>query len=135
MSEQENVQVLKDLYASFGQGDIPSILSNLTPETRMHHAGSPATVPWGSQTHTGPDEWGQFFSELNDVLEPESFEPKEYVAQGDQVVALGHYGFRVRATGKSFESFWAMAWTFKDGKPLDVRVFEDTEAQAKAIQA
>ena len=88
MSEQDNVQVIKDIYAAFGRGDIPAILAALG----------------------------------------------EYVAQGDRVVALGRYRFRARATGTSFESPWAMAWTFRDGKPVDCRVFEDTETQASAIR-
>jgi hypothetical protein len=40
----------------------------------------------------------------------------------------------VRATSKSFESQWAMAWTFKDDEPVEVGVFEDTEAQANAVR-
>jgi uncharacterized protein len=135
MSEQDNVEVVKDLYAAFVKSDIPSILAALSPEARMHHAGSPETVPWGSRTHAGPEEWGRFFSELNETLEPQGFEPEQYIAQGDRVVALGQYRFRVRATGRSFESYWAMAWTFRDGKPIEVRVFEDTEAQANAVSA
>lgn len=135
MSEQDNVEVVRNLYAAFGKGDVPAILAALTPETRMHHSGSSDTVPWGSRTHTGAEEWGKFFSELNEALEPEAFEAEQYIAEGDRVVALGRYRFRARATGKSFESHWAMAWTFKDGQPIDVRVFEDTEAQANALRA
>ncbi len=132
MSEQYNVEVVKDLYSAFVKDDVPSILATLAAEAQMHHSGSPETVPWGSRTHTGPDEWSGFFGELNDTFEPEGFAPEQYIAEGDRVVALGHYRFRVRATGKSFGSHWAMAWTFKDGKPIEVRVFEDTEAQANA---
>jgi uncharacterized protein len=134
MSKQDNVEVVKDLYAAFVKGDVPSILAALAPEARMHHAGSPETVPWGSRPDTGVEEWSRFFSELNESFEPEGFEPEHYISQGDTVVALGHYRFRVRATGKSFESQWAMAWTFKDGQPIEVRVFEDTEAQANAVR-
>jgi hypothetical protein len=75
MSEQDNVEVVRDLYASFGKADIPAILGALTAETRMHHSGSPDTVPWGSRTYTGPEEWGKFFSELNEALEPDPSRP------------------------------------------------------------
>lgn len=134
MGEQDNVQVIKDVYAAFGRGDIPTILDALSDDAQLHHAGLPDTVPWGSRTHTGRDGWAQFFGDLDATLEAEVFEPEEYFAKGDRVVALGHYRFRAKATGKSFASPWAMAWTVLDGKPVDCRVFEDTETQANAIR-
>jgi len=135
MSEQENVQVIKDIYAAFGRGDIPAILDALSDDAQLHHTGSPEVVPWGSRTHRGRDGWAEFFGDLDATLEAELFEPEEFIAQGERVVALGRYRFRARATGKSFASPWAMAWTVRDGKAMDCRVFEDTETQATAIRA
>ncbi len=134
MSEQDNVQVVKDIYTAFGSGYIPAILDALSDDAQLHHAGSPGTTPWGSRTHSGRDGWAEFFGDLDATLEPELFEADEYVAQGDRVVALGRYRFRAKATGASFASPWAMAWKFRDGKPVDCRVFEDTETQANAIR-
>jgi uncharacterized protein len=134
MSEQDNVQVVRDLYAAFGRGDIPAILDALSDDAQLHHAGLPDSVPWGSRTHAGRDQWAEFFGDLDATLEAELFEPHEYFAQADRVVALGHYRFRAKATGKTFESPWAMAWTIRDGKVADCRVFEDTETQADAIR-
>ena len=91
-------------------------------------------MPWGGRTHVGRDGWAEFFGDLGATLEPEAFEPEEYLAQGDRVVALGNYRFRAKATGKSFSCQWAMAWRFRDGKPVDCRVFEDTDTQAKAVR-
>jgi len=93
----------------------------------------PGTTPWSSRTHTGREGWGEFFSDLAALEEPEVFEPEEYVAQGDRVVALGHFRFRMKTTGKSYASPWAMAWTVRDGKAVDCRVYEDTETQANAL--
>jgi len=133
VSEQDNAQVVKDLYAAFGRGDIPAILAAISDDARLHHAGSDA-VPWGSRAHTGTAEWEEFFRDLGATLEPEAFAPHTYVAQDERVVALGDYSFRARASGKSFESPWATAWTFRDGKPIDCRVYEDTETQANAVR-
>lgn len=134
MSEQDNTQVIKDIYAAFGRGDIPAILEALADDAQLHHAGAPGTTPWTSRTHTGREQWAQFFSDLAETQEPEVFEPEEYVAQGDRVVALGHFRFRMKATGKSYASPWAMAWTVRDGRAVDCRVYEDTEAQANALR-
>jgi ketosteroid isomerase-like protein len=121
VSEQDNVQVLKDIYAAFGRGYIPTILDAISNDAQIHHAGSADTVPRGSRTYTGPAEWEQFFRDLGATLDPEAFDAQTYVAEGERVVALGQYRFRAKATGKCFESPWAMAWSFRDGKPVQAR--------------
>jgi ketosteroid isomerase-like protein len=106
VSEQDNVQVLKDIYAAFGRGDIPTILDAVSNDAQIHHAGLADTVPWGSRTYTGPAEWEQFFRDLGATLDPEAFDAQTYVAEGERVVGLGQYRFRAKATGKRFESPW-----------------------------
>jgi ketosteroid isomerase-like protein len=134
MSE-DNTQVVKDIYAAFGRGDVPAILGALSDDAQMHHAGLPGTTAWNARTYTGREQWGEFFGDLAAAQEPEVFEPEEYVAPGDRVVALGHFRFRMKATGKRYESSWAMAWTLRDGWVVDCRVYEDTESQANALSA
>ena len=55
------------------------------------------------------------------------FEPKEFVATGDKVVALGHY----KATTpikKGFASDFAMVFTFREGKVTRFQEFCDSSA-------
>ena len=134
MSEQENVQACQDMYAAFGRGDVPAILSAISEDAQLHHGGS-GIAPWGGRTLTGTAAWEQFFVDLLELFEPETFEPRKYVAQGDTVVALGDFRFRAKLTRKGYETDWAMAWTFRDGKAVDCRVYEDTEAQAASLAA
>lgn len=133
MSEQDNVRVIQDIYAAFGRGDIDAILDALSNDSQLHHSGLPGAVPWASRTHSGRDGWAEFFEELGSTMQAEAFEPSEYFAQGDRVVALGNYRFRATGTGRTFESPWAMAWTVRDGKAADCRVYDDTQTQADAI--
>jgi uncharacterized protein len=134
MSEQDNVQACQDMYAAFGRGDVAGIVSALSEGAQLHHGGS-GVVPWGGRTLTGTAAWEQFFGDLLELFEPESFEPKTYLADGDTVVALGDFRFRAKPTGKPYETEWAMAWTFRDGKAVACRVYEDTEAQASSLAA
>ena len=69
------------------------------------------------------------------AVEFESFEPREYVAQGDKVVALGTERGRVRATGKTFDNPWALVFTVRDGLITEFRGYEDTAAVASAFRA
>ena len=36
--------------------------------------------------------------------------------EGDTVVVFGRWAGRAKGTGKTYESEWVMAWTFRDGK-------------------
>jgi hypothetical protein len=45
---------------------------------------------------------GQFFVSLVDTQEVQHFDPREFIAQGDKVVALGHYAWLVKSTGREF---------------------------------
>ena len=41
MTEQENVQLVRELYAAFGRGDVPAILDQLTDDARGTTRGRP----------------------------------------------------------------------------------------------
>ena len=133
MSEQENVRVVQELYAGFGRGDIPTVLALLAEDAEVLHAGPPAILPW-AKPYRGRDGWAQFFQDLGQTVEFEAFEPREFVAQGDKVVALGWFRLRGRATGRPAESPWAMEWTVREGKVASCRVHEDTAALVEAVR-
>ena len=49
----------------------------------------------------GRDQVGQFFSKLNELQETEQFEPREFIAQDDKVVAIGMLAYRIDVAGRS----------------------------------
>jgi ketosteroid isomerase-like protein len=132
MSEQENVQAVQAVYAAFGQGDIPAVLDALTDDIEWWIDG-PAEVPYAGTQH-GRDQVAQNFGRLNDTVEFEHFAPEEFIAQGDQVVAVGSDRRRVRKTGKLIENKWAMIFTLRDGKVSRFRAFESSAAAVAAIR-
>ncbi len=77
--------------------------------------------------------FGEFFRTVDEVTETESFEPREFIAQGNKVVALGYYKFLSKPTGKTWEAEWAMVWTFREGKVAEFQFFGDTAAEAAAF--
>jgi len=54
---------------------------------------------------------GQFFESLVDTQEVQHFDPREFIAQGDKVVALGHYAWLVKSTGREFGGDFAHVFT------------------------
>jgi ketosteroid isomerase-like protein len=62
------------------------------------------------------------------------FEPREFIAQGDKVVSLGHYRWRVKTTGREFSSDFAHVFTVRDGKIVSFQEYTDTASAARAYQ-
>ena len=91
-------------------------------------------IPWAGTRH-GRKGVAEFFSLLGETLEFEQFEPREYVAQGDTVVVLGHERSLVKPTGRAFEQEWAHVYTLRDGKIAKGLFIEDTAAQVEAFSA
>lgn len=126
MTPQENTKVVQAAYAAFGRGDIPGLLALLTDDVDWHGVmGVGPKVP-----HRGPRKGIQqvttFFQQVGSSVNFERFEPKQFVAEGDTVVALGYYDGTAKSTGKRFESEWAMAFTLRGGKIVKFREFTDS---------
>ena len=133
MSENENVKIVQDAYAAFGRGDIPALLESLTENVEWQVPGEEVIPQAG--TYHGHDGVARFFENLAQHTEFLAFEPREFVAQGDRVIALGWYRGKATATGRTFESQWAMSFLLRDGKVLSFQEFSDTSTIGKALAA
>jgi uncharacterized protein len=132
MGEQENTELVQRTYGSFGDGDIPALLDSLSEDVQWVTAEVEG-VPTGG-TWRGREQVGQFFETLSDVLEVRQLELREYVAQDDRVVALGHYAWHVKATGKVWESDFAHVLSVRDGKVTRFQEYTDTAALGDAFR-
>jgi ketosteroid isomerase-like protein len=132
VSEQQNVQVVKDAYAAFGRGDVASILSSLTDDVSWELPG-PAEIPYAG-LRRGRDGAAEFFQRLGEADDVQLFEPRRFLADGNLVVVLGRYEARVKATGKIAKSDWVHVFEFRDGKVASWREFLDSEEYAKAYR-
>jgi ketosteroid isomerase-like protein len=133
MSEQQNVKVVQDAYASFGRGDIQAILDSLDEKVEWRMPGEGMIPQAGA--YSGRAGVTRFFQILDQTTEFSAFEPREFIAQADRVIALGWYKGKAKATGRSFESPWAMSFTIRDGKILKFEEYTDTGAIAPAFAA
>jgi uncharacterized protein len=97
MSEPTNTDVVQQGYEALGRGDIPAILDLLTDDVEWIHQG-PSVIPFAGTRH-GHEGVAQYFSLLDENLEFEQFEPREFVAQGDTVVVVGFERSVSKATG------------------------------------
>lgn len=128
----ENVQVVQDLYAAFGRGDIPGVLDLLAEDVDWHFNGRSEDIPFAGrwQDRAAMMDFFQIVGETCEVL---AFGPNEVIALGEHVLSLGHERVRVRATGHEFESDWAHLFTVQNGAVVRVREFYDTAVLAQAF--
>lgn len=132
MNPQDNVKMVQGMYEAFGRQDIPFILNGLSENVEWHEP--PAGEAPFKGTYRGRDGVGRFFQGLAEAIEVQAFEPREFIAQGNTVVALGLYRFRARKTGKAYETNWAMVWRFDGGKVVKFEIYKDSAAESAALR-
>jgi ketosteroid isomerase-like protein len=132
MSTEENKRIVQTIFEAFGRGDIPGVLE-LVAEDVVWNAPGPSAVPYYGERR-GYEGATRFFAQLGTNVDFESFEPGEFVADGDRVVVLGRERGRVKETGKTFDNEWALAFTIRDGKVTHFHCYENTGAVAEAFR-
>ncbi|HYC61589.1 MAG TPA: nuclear transport factor 2 family protein [Thermoanaerobaculia bacterium] len=126
-----NVDLIKAGYADFTSGNIPAVVERFADDINVTIAGAPE-VPYAGTFRTR-DELMQFFQNLGASVNISVFEPREYFADGDRVIALGHYQGEVRKNGRSFANDWAMAWTIRGGQIVGMQELVDPTPLKRAF--
>ena len=119
----DNVQIVQGGYADFLSGNIPGVLNRFGDEFMFTVAGAP-DIPYAG-TKRNREELAKFFQDLGAMLNFTQFEPREYIANGDRVVALGRYAGTVRQSEHPFDNEWAMVWRIRDGKVVEFQEYSD----------
>lgn len=124
-------EIAKGLYASFAQGDVPGVLSALSPSVRWVEAEG---GPYGGVS-IGPQQvLDRVFMKLGAEWDGFAAVPREFIANEQTVVALGDYTGTYKATAKSFTAPFAHVWKFKDGKVLSFHQHTDTVLFRRPLQ-
>jgi ketosteroid isomerase-like protein len=131
MSEK-NTAIAQQAYENFKTGNIQALLDQLSDNVTWN-LPEVEGVPLSGK-RTGRDSVKEFFATVARDQEVIEFEPREFVAEGDKVVSLGHYKWRVKGTGREFASNFAHVFTIRDGKVTGFREFFDSAAVAAAYR-
>jgi ketosteroid isomerase-like protein len=134
MQETQNIKLVQDAYAAFGRGDVQGILDRLDDGIIWKGVyGAGPHVPTSGERR-GKPEVAEFFKQVAENVNFSRFEPKEFIATGDKVVALGHYTAST-PIGKTFDSDFAMVFTLRNGKVIEFQEFMDSAAANAAFAA
>jgi len=132
MNAQENKQLVQEGYQLFQRGDIAGMLMRchddvdwISPETEL--------APFSGTFH-GKQGLAEFFTKLNASLQAIRFEPQEFIAEGEKVVAVGQATWLVKPTGQQFDTPWIHVFTLRDGKIARIQAVTDTAASERAFR-
>ncbi len=132
MSENENTALIEQAYNNFKNGNIEALLQQMSEDVTWQLPEVPG-VPLAGKRN-GREAVREFFAIVardQDVLD---FEPREAVAQGDKVISLGDYRWRVKETGREFASDFIHVFTVRKGKIVAFREHFDTAVVAAAYR-
>jgi len=128
MSNRSNLDIVKDLYAAFGTGNMQALLAGLDESVTWSVPGS---APWCGEGR-GHAHVMTFFEAFGRNAQLQTFEPRSFVADGEQVVVLGYEEGKSQSTGRGWKAHFAHTFTVSDGKITAHRELIDTQAIASA---
>jgi ketosteroid isomerase-like protein len=120
-----NIAVVQQVYAAFRRRDMPAVLALQADDAEWTVAASKDLIPWASPG-TGHQGVKDFLRILGESLIAEVFEIRNYLAEGNTVVALGFQSGLARPTERSYAFDFVHVWTLDGGKVKTFRVYYDT---------
>ena len=131
---QQNVDLVRGIYAAFAAGDVPAVLGAMSADIEWNEAEN--FIYADGNPYRGPE------AVLNGVFarigaEWDGFAPiaEEILDAGDAVVVLGRYRGTHRATGTELDAQLAHVWRVRDGKVVGFQQYTDTLQAARASGA
>lgn len=133
MTEQ-NIALVRSLYAAFGRGEIDTIVNACSPQVRWLITSTGSDHPMLQERH-GREGVQDFFRTLAELQDAEEFTPREIHGSGDKVFVLGNYRWKVRATGKVVASDFCHVFTVANQAVAHFQEFADTAQFLEAQRA
>ena len=132
----DNVQIVRQIYTHLlmtrEKDDLTPILHALSEDVEWRSPG-PEAIPWAG-TVRGREQVAHWFATRGKVIAVEQLVPKEFIAQGNQVVVLCDEHLRVQASGKGYAVAVVAVWTLLHGMVTHYRESYDTAAVLAALR-
>lgn len=130
MSTQKPEEIVQQIYAAFGRGDLPTLLSLLADDVQWTLNGK-GSIPYGGR-HAGKAAVERWFGLLGQTVTFTQFEIDRTVAKDSTVFCFGREAGTVKATGKSYTTPLLHVWEFADGRVASFSDYFDSAAISTA---
>jgi uncharacterized protein len=126
-----NVDLIRNLYQAFAQGDVSTVLGAMDADIEWTEAEG---FPYGGTYRGAQAIVENVFMKLATEWDDYRVEPNEFLDAGDKIVALGNYSGAYKATGRSMSVPFAHVWSVSDGKVVKFVQYTDTLKVSEALQ-
>ena len=133
MTEQQNLDVVQQIYAAFGRGDMDGIINLLDPQVSWMTPGPPDMPSAG--TRRGHAAVREFFDTLMKMVDISDFVPTDFMVQGNTVAVLGTDTERVKATGKAVAFRWVHIFVIENGRVVTFEERADVSAMVDELRS
>jgi hypothetical protein len=128
-----HIETVQKIYAAVGRGDVAFILSQLDEDATWGIDSVAGEIP-AYGILRGKANIPKFFAAWAETGAFVAFDTTDFIAAGEHVFNHLQYEFKVTATGKSVKNVSQQHWTFKNGKVIRWRGYEDTAATRDAYR-
>jgi uncharacterized protein len=131
---QENLDLIRAIYAAFAAGDISGVVSRMAPDMEWNEAEN---FPYADgNPYRGPDAiLSGVFARLGSEWDGFAAVPEESLDAGETIIVLGRYRGACKATGEALDAQFAHIWRVKDGKAAQFQQYTDTLQAARVTGA
>ena len=126
------IEAVQRLYAAYGRGDLDAVVADLADDVDWAAEASGTALPWWG-SFRGAGEVPRFFKEIAANLDVTEFDIVSLTSNDTDVVAVVHWTFTVRSTGRTASMYMQHWWRFENGKIVFFRGSEDTAQSAAAF--
>ena len=132
MTPQDNMQIVNEIYAAVGRGELEAILQRVSDDVDWAADADGAAAPWYGP-RTGKTGVASFFEDLNRSIEITQFTPHSAAASDSDVHVLVDWTFRPMTNDRQTSMTMHHHWQLRDGKVTRFRGSEDTALTAQAL--
>ena len=126
-----NLTATQNLFAAFGEGDIPAILEWVNDDIEIEFYG-PEVIPYAGH-YKGRKAARGFFETVLSSVDIHEFSPEEMLADADKVIVTGHLHLTAKSTGRDIVSDFVHVITLRNGRWSRFRDFMNTAVAVAAF--
>lgn len=126
-----NVDVIKQLYRAFSEGDLDTVRGLLDPHVEWIESEG---IPYGGVFYGIEAVFNGVFAKIGAEWDEFTACVDQFIDAGDIVVTLGSDRGTYKATGQKMKAPTASIWTLKNGKVVKFRQYIDTLAVVNATR-
>lgn len=131
---QDNVDVVRAIYAAFAAGDVPGVFARMSAEMVWNEAENHIYAD-GNPYRGGDAILAGVFARLGSEWDGFAALPEEFLGCGDTVVVIGRYRGTFKATGRPLDAQLVHVWRVADRKAASFQQYTDTLQFARVAGA